>query len=57
MGIYIGNSKIKFNVGGLARRLKITTSSINVTNILIKSIDNYILKDSKGLYITAKGDK
>lgn len=55
MALYLGNSnKIKINIDGKAYRLNLF-SIIPITNgIRLMSSENFILKDSNGLYLTAK---
>ena len=56
MALYLGNSeKLKITINGEIRQLIIPDSVIN--GMKLKSSDNYILKDSNGIYLIAKGDK
>lgn len=58
MALYLGNSgKLKINSSNIICRLIIPSSSPFVNGIILKSFDNYILKDSNGVYLTAKEDK
>lgn len=61
MGIYLGRSgKLKINSsnGGILRLNIPTTSSSPIVNSnILKSLDNYILKDLNGLYLIVKEDK
>lgn len=60
MAIYLGNSgKLKLNINHTICRLIIPPSSSfpNINDVLLMSFDNYILKDSNGVYLTAKEDK
>jgi hypothetical protein len=61
MAIYLGNSgKLKLSINHNVWRLVIPSSSSSlpiVNGVLLKSFDNYILKDSNGVYLTAKEDK
>lgn len=57
MALYLGNSeKLKFNLNGFLYHLNFfTSSSQSITNgIRLLSSDGYVLKDSKGLYLTSK---
>ena len=58
MGLYLGsNKKLKINlVNGGAFRLSIPSSTPITNGSLLLSSDNYILKDSRGVYLTAKED-
>lgn len=56
MALYLGNSeKLKITINGRICQLIIPDSVIN--GMKLKSSDNYILKDSNGIYLIAKGDK
>ena len=55
MPVYIGSSnKLKVNLGGTAYTLNLISKESVVNTIRLLSYDNYILKDSAGLYLTAK---
>ena len=54
MAIYLGGSKKKLIVNNLTFNLNIPSSAPIVNGIMLKSLDNYILKDSNGLYLTSK---
>ena len=57
MALYVGNSKkLKFNLGGHLLNLNFfTPSSQPITNgVRLLSSEGYVLKDSKGLYLTSK---
>ena len=55
MAVYIGRDQ--------KRRLRIGSTFMRIPNntlyedVILKSFDNYILKDSNGLYLTAKEGK
>ena len=61
MGLYLGKStKLKINSSnGVILRLNIPTVSPSpiVGGVMLKSSDNYILKDLNGIYLTVKEDK
>ena len=58
MGLYLGGSeKLKINLGNTVYCLNLY-SLIPITNgIRLLSSNNYILKDSNGLYLTTKENK
>lgn len=53
MALYLGNNKLKININNGRYQLIIPPSQPTVNGILLLSYDNYILKDSNGLYLTA----
>ena len=60
MALYLGSGekvKIKLSDGETFRLNIPTISTPIVSSIMLKSLDGYILMDSKGLYLTAKEDK
>lgn len=58
MALYLGNSgKLKVQtLSGVCHFIVSSVSSI-LSKITLKSSDNYILKDSNGVYLTAKEDE
>lgn len=55
MALYLGNGeKIKVNLNGALYRFNIFSSTIITNGVRLISFDDYILKDSNGLYLTAK---
>lgn len=55
MGLYIGNSeKLKISLFNDICNLIIPSSSPITNGIILLSSDDFILKDSKGIYLTAK---
>lgn len=54
MALYLGNQKVKLNLNGIAYKLNIYSISSNVKGPVLLSSDNYILKDSNGLYLIFK---
>lgn len=52
MAIYVGGTKCNIFLGGIIYDMELC-ASIPITNgIRLLSSDNYILKDSNGLYLT-----
>lgn len=54
MILCIGGKKYTINVNGAQFFMNIITQNNVVKNIMLKSSDNFILKDINGLYIAAK---
>lgn len=54
MALYLGNQKVRLNLNGIAYKLNIFSMSSNIKGPVLLSSDNYILKDSNGLYLTFK---
>lgn len=54
MALYFGNSKVKINSNYLKYILNLYSSIPIINGVVLKSSDNYILKDSKGLFLTTK---
>lgn len=54
MALYLGNNKVKLNVDGVLYYLNLFSETPIFGGIRLLSSENYILKDSNGLYITAK---
>lgn len=55
MALYLGNGeKVKINLNGVAYCLNLFSTTPITNGIRLLSLDNYILKDSNGLYLTAK---
>ena len=57
MALYLGNNKIKINLNNVIYSLKLFSETPIVNGIKLLSSEGYILKDSNGLYLTAKEDK
>ncbi len=57
MALYLGNNKRKVNLNGVVYCLNLYLSAPTTNGIRLLSSENYILKDSNGLYLTAKEDK
>ena len=56
MAIYLGSNKVKINLDGKTYCLNILTKTIITEGVLLLSLDNYILQDNDGLYLTIKED-
>lgn len=54
MGLYMGSTKIKITLDNIKYFLNLYSSTPIVNNVLLLSSDNYILKDSNNLYLTAE---
>lgn len=54
MGLYLGESKVKITSQQVKYCLQLYSSTPVVNGIILKTYDDYILKDSNGLYLTAK---
>ena len=58
MGLYLGGGeKLKLNIGNTICNLIIPTTITTLNDIMLLSSNNYILKDSNGVYLIAKEDK
>lgn len=56
MALYLGNNKIKINLDNVIYSLKLLSEAPIINGIQLLSSEGYILKDSNGLYLTAKED-
>lgn len=55
MALYLGNSeKLKVKLDNIVYNINLFSSTFITNGDLLLSFDNYILKDSKGLLLTAK---
>ena len=54
MALYLGGNKQKFNVGNSSYHTNFYSSKNIVNGVVLKSKDNYMLKDKNGLYLTVK---
>lgn len=54
MPLYLGNDKVKFNLGDTDYRLNLVVVTPSIIGVKLLSSDDYILKDSNGLYLTSK---
>lgn len=58
MALYLGNSeKLKVVLNGNKYFLNLLSEVLITNGVRLLSLDNYILKDSNGIYLTAKEDK
>lgn len=58
MALYLGSSdQQKIILDGVVYRFNLYSSTPITNHIRLLSSDNYILKDSNGLYLTVKEDK
>lgn len=54
MALYCGSEKLLININNNVYCLNIYSSHPIVNGSLLMSSDDYVLKDSKGLYLTVK---
>lgn len=54
MALYLGSDKVKVNLNGAVYCLNLFSSVLILNGIKLLSSDDYILKDSNGLYIVPK---
>lgn len=54
MALYLGGDKLKINLDGIVYCLNLISQTPILNGIKLLSSENYILKDSNGLYLTAK---
>ena len=52
--LYLGDCKIKVNLDGIAYYMNLGVKQSSIKDILLASLDNYILQDSNGMYLTVK---
>jgi hypothetical protein len=59
MALYLGRSgKVKVNINGVAYCLNLFSKTPIINGIMLISSDDYILKDIRDIYLTAKdGDE
>lgn len=57
MALYLGSDKVKINLNDVKYYLNLYSETPITNGIRLLSFDNYILKDSGGLYLTAKEKK
>lgn len=54
MALYLGSNRQKISLGSVISCLNFYTTTTIVNGIALLSSDGYMLKDSNGLYLTAK---
>lgn len=54
MALYLGNEKIKINLNQVTYVLNLFSDTLILSGIRLLSSEGYILKDSNGLFLTAK---
>lgn len=52
MALYLGSEKVQINLNGIIYHLNLYTTTLILNGISLISSDDYILKDSNGLYLT-----
>lgn len=57
MALYLSGDKLKINLDGIVYCLNLSSTTPITNGIRLLSSDDYILKDSSGLYLTAKEDE
>lgn len=58
MALYLGSSnKLKINLDGVVYCLNLYSTTPITNRIRLLSLENYILKDANGLYLTTKEEK
>lgn len=54
MALYLGGNKVKININNVKYSMKFFSETLITNGIRLLSSEGYILKDSNGVYITAK---
>lgn len=54
MALYLGSEKVQINLDGIKYYLNLFYEKSTTNGIKLLSLENYILKDSNGLYLTTK---
>ena len=54
MALYLGDSKVKINLNGIVYSLNLFSSNPILNGVVLLSSENYILKDSNGVFLTTK---
>lgn len=57
MPLYLGNDKVKFNLGDTDYRLNLVVVTPSIVGVKLLSSDGCILKDLNGLYLTSEEDE
>lgn len=54
MALYLGSDKVKINLNGIVHHLNLFSETLILNGTTLLSSDGYMLRDSNGLYLTAK---
>lgn len=54
MAVYLDNRMAKININGVVYKLNLFSTTPIFNGTLLLSYENYLLKDSNGVYLTAK---
>lgn len=54
MALYLGKDAVKINLNGIVCSLNLFSSNPILNGVSLLSSENYILKDSNGVFLTAK---
>lgn len=54
MALYLGGEKVQINLDGVVYYLNLYSTTPITNGIRLLTFENYILKDSNGLYLTTK---
>lgn len=54
MALFLGGNKLKIRIDSSICRLIVPASSQTTEGVRLVSLDKYVLKDSNGVYLTAK---
>lgn len=57
MALYLGSGNKKIRLGSTIMYINLYASIAIINGIALVSSDNYMLKDSRGLYLTAKEER
>lgn len=52
MALYLGNDRVKITINNIKYKIKLYSEVPILNGAMLLSSDNYILKDSDGLYLT-----
>ena len=56
MALYLGKKAVKINLNGIAYSLELFSALPTITDIILSSSDDGLLKDFNGLYLALKSD-
>lgn len=57
MSLYLGSNRVKISMGNTTYCLNLCTVEPIINGIRLLSSDDYILKDSNGLYLTIRSNE